>query len=129
MNEVTRAIRRQSIEPTYDSRETGPRYHVTSTINGRPVAFMQPIQDPFVNHTIHIGFWDLMRGLLRRKLSVCVVVGGDRDIVDDVLDLDADTLVGGSSRRAEFDRGIHKALKRMVKEDEAAEADDPGRAS
>lgn len=47
-----RTITRRSIEPTYDSRETGPRYHVSSTVDGRPVAFMEPIQDPFVNHTI-----------------------------------------------------------------------------
>lgn len=115
-----RSITRQSIEPTYDSRETGPRYHVTSTVDDRSVAFMVKIQDPFVNHTIHIGWRDLLRGLLRRKLTVCVVVGGDKQIVDDVLELDAETLVGGSSRRAEYDAGISKALVRHVKGEEAA---------
>jgi hypothetical protein len=117
---------RQSIQPTYDSRETGPRYHVTSTVSDRPVAFMKKIDDPFVRHTLHVHWTDLLRGLFRGGLKVEVIVGGDRDIVDDVLELDANTLIGGSSRRAEFDRGIHKALKRMAKEDEVAESDRPG---
>lgn len=114
---------RKSIEPTYDSRVTGPRYYVTSTVDGRPVAWRQKIQDPFVRHTVHVGWRDLLRGLLKRQLTVEVIVGGDKDICDDVLELDANTLVGGSSRRAEFDSGLHNALRRFAKEDEAAEAD------
>lgn len=110
---------RQSIEPTYDSRKTGPRFHVTSTIDARPVAFMEPIQDPFVNHTIRIGWRDLLRGLFRRGLVVTVVVGGDKGIVDDVLELDADTLVANSTRRDEYNRGISRAFRRQGRESEA----------
>lgn len=115
-----RKIRRQSIEPTYDSRETGPRYYVTSTVNDQPVAWMQKIDDPFVRHTVHVHWTDLLRALIRGRLKVEVLVGGDRDIVDDVLELDGNTLIGGSSRRAEFDAGISKALVRHVKGEEAA---------
>lgn len=110
---------RHSIQPTYDSRETGPRYHVTSRIDDRPVVTMEPIQDPFVRHTVYLGWRDLLRGLIRRRLSVTVLVGGDRDIVDDVLELDADTLVPSSSRAREFRSGIGKAMVRHMKAEEA----------
>lgn len=116
---------RQSIQPTYDSRETGPRYHVTSRIDDRPVVTMEPIQDPFVRHTVYVGWRDLLRGLIRRRLSVTVIVGGDRRIVDDVLELDADTLVLNSSRAREFHSSLGKALVRHIKAEEAREADQP----
>ena len=125
---MTETPTRRSIEPTYDSRETGPRYHVTTTVDGRPVSFMKPIQDPFARTWVQLSLRDLLRGVFRRGLTVEVTIGGDKDIVDDVLELDADTLVAGSSRRAEFDSGLHKTLKRMAKEDEAAEADSDGAA-
>lgn len=74
--------------PTYDSRETGPRYHVTSRIGDRTIAFQQPLDDPFVRHTVHLGQCDLLRGL-----TVTVLVDGDAAIVNDVLELDANILV------------------------------------
>lgn len=102
--------KRQSIQPTYDSRETGDRYRVTTQIGDRTIAFHKPISDPFVHTTVTVGWPDLLRGLLRRHLTVTVIVDGDREIVDDVLELDANTLVAGSTRREEFNRGIHAAL-------------------
>lgn len=39
---------RESIAPTHDSRETGPRYYVTTQLGDRTIAFRQPIEDPFV---------------------------------------------------------------------------------
>jgi hypothetical protein len=116
---------RQSIQPTYDSRTTGPRYHVTDQIGDRTLTFQRPIDDPFVRHTIHIGWRDLLRGLLRRKLDVTVIVGGDPEIMYDVLELDDNTLIGGSIRRAEFNAGISRALGRFAKESEAAETEQP----
>jgi hypothetical protein len=100
--------KRISIQPTYDSRKTGPRYHVTTRIGDRTIAFEKPLPDPFVNHRVTIGWPDLMRGLLRRRLEVTVIVGGDRDIVDDVLELDSDWLGGDSTRRDEFTAGAFK---------------------
>ena len=34
------------------------------------------IQDPFVRKTVHVGRWDLLRGLLRRELVVEVARNG-----------------------------------------------------
>lgn len=120
---------KHSIEPTYDSRETGPRYYVTSTVNDRPVAWMERIDDPFVRHTVRVHWTDLLRALFRGGLKVEVTVGGDLDVVDDVLELDANQLVPGRTRALEFRRGMHKALVRFGKEQEAAEADGSGSAS
>jgi hypothetical protein len=118
---------RQSITPTYDSRETGDRFNVSAIVNGKPVCFLKPIPDPFVRQVVYIGWRDLLRGLLKRKLVVEVSVGGDHDIVEDVMELDANYLgYSNCTRRTEFNRGLHKAMKRMVKEEEAAENDQEG---
>lgn len=94
--------KRRSVAPTYDSRETGPRYHVTTRIGDRTVTFEERISDPFVNTTVTVGWPDLLRGLFRRRLAVTVIVGGDRDAVNNILELDAEWLGGDSTRRDEF---------------------------
>jgi hypothetical protein len=102
---------RTSIHPTYDSRETGPSYHVTTQLDDRTIAFQQPIDDPFVRHTVRIGWRDLLRGLLRRHLVVTVVLGARPSVVEDVLELDANYLgIGGSTRRDELHATINQAL-------------------
>jgi hypothetical protein len=106
---------RESIAPTYDSRETGPRYHVTTQLDDRTIAFQEPIDDPFVRHTVHIGWLDLLRGLLRRHLDVIVKVGGDPDIVNDVLELNDNAIVPGSTRQRDFQRGVHHKLDRIAR--------------
>jgi hypothetical protein len=102
--------KRQSITPTYDSRETGPRYHVTTRINDRTIGFEKPITDPFVRQTVHVGTRDLLRSLFRRRLEVVVIVGGDRDVVEDVLELDAEWLGGDSTRRDEFTKAAFSSF-------------------
>jgi hypothetical protein len=67
---------------------SGFRYHVTTRIDDQTVEFEKRIPDPFVRHTVHLGWRDLLRGAFRRRLAVTVLVGGDRDAVEDVLDLD-----------------------------------------
>lgn len=104
---------RQSISPTYDSRLSGPRYHVTSRVDGRTIVFQERIADPFVRHTIRLHWRDLLRGLLHRGLMVTVIVGGDPDIVNDVLELDDNTLTPNSTRRQEFNVHINNALGRL----------------
>lgn len=101
---------RFSVRPTYDSQETGPRYWVTSTINGRPVAFQQPLPDPFVRHTVRVCLLDLLRGILRGRLTVEVTVGGDPEIMDDVLELDSQTLIHGRTRHEAFRQSMHSKL-------------------
>lgn len=98
--------KRQSIQPTHDTRKTGPRYHVTTRIDDWTVTFQQALDDPFVRHTVHLGWRDLLRGLLHRRLSVTVLVGGDTEIVNDVLELDANTLVPNSTRRDRFNASL-----------------------
>lgn len=115
---------RQSIQPTYDSQETGPRYWVTSDLNDRVVCWRQPIEDPFVRHTVRVGWRDLVRGLFRGRLTVTVLVGGDADLMNDVLELDANTLIPNSTRRAEWDAGMNQRLVRFAKAAEAASGDE-----
>ena len=108
---MTEIAKRQSVKPTYDSRETGPRYHVTTCINSRTIEFQKRVPDPFVRHGVHVGWRDLLRGLLHRGLEVQVTVGGDMDVVEDVLDLDADHLGYNCTRRDEFKLGLQAAME------------------
>lgn len=59
----------------------------------------------------------------RRSLSVTVTVSGDRDIQEDVLELNDDYLGWNCTRRDEWNSGLHKAVKRFGKEQEAADAE------
>lgn len=105
---------RNSINPTFDSRETGPQYTVTSRVGNRTISFEQPIDDPFVRQTIRIGLWDALRELLHHGwIEVEVLVGGTKDRIDDVLELDENTLVPGSSRRAAWDSHVNERLGRL----------------
>lgn len=99
-----------SVKATYDSRETGPRYNVTSKINGRPVVFMKSIEDPFVRHTVHVGIVDLVRALFRGRLELEVTVGGDLDVVNDVLELDDNNLIPGRTRKAAFNQHLNERM-------------------
>jgi hypothetical protein len=103
---------RQSLSPTYDHRETGDRFDVETRINDRRIS-LTSTRDPFVTQRVTIGWLDLLRGILRGRLVVTVIVGGDRDIVDDVMELDADCLTFNSTRRAEWDERLQEILGRM----------------
>lgn len=111
---------RQSIEATYDSRDTGHRFHVTTRVGDRTIGFQHRVPDPFVRTTISVGAWDALRALLRfRPIEVTVTVSGDPEAVNDVLELDYNTLVPGSTRRAEFDEHIRDVLTMMARDDAA----------
>lgn len=106
---------RPSIPPTYDHRETGDRFTVETRVEDRRVS-LTPMPDPFMHHTVTIGWRDLLRGLLRRRLRVSVVVSGDHDIVEDVLELNADyTGEMGSERRAEWNAELQNALEEFAR--------------
>lgn len=115
--------KRRSIQPTYDHRETGDRYWVTTEVNGKPIGWRKPLTDPFVSQTVHLHWHDLLRGLLRRRLTVTVVVAGDHHIQEDVLELDSNYLGWNCTRRDEWDAGMHKRLLRFGKEQEATESE------
>ena len=68
------------------------RYHVTTRLGDRTIAFEEPLDDPFVRHTVVLGWRDLLRGLLRGELPVTVLIGGDREIVNAVMNLPAEPL-------------------------------------
>ena len=100
-----------SVRATYDSRETGPRYWVTTELGDRTIGFRQPQDDPFVNTVVVVGWRDLLAALLfRGRLIVRVVVGGDKDVCDDVLELDENAIVPGRTRRAAFHQSMHGKL-------------------
>lgn len=102
---------RVSIQPTYDSRETGPRYHVTVRVCGQTVIFERPLDDPFVRETVTTSWLGLILALLRfRPLVTEVIVAGDPDLMNDVLELDANCLVAGSTRQATFRSHVNERL-------------------
>jgi hypothetical protein len=101
---------RESIAPTYDHAETGDRYSVETRVEGRRISFT-PMVDPFVTQRVVIGWLDLLRGLWRRRLEVEVLVNGDQEIVEDVMELNADYLgKQGSTRRQEWNAAVERGL-------------------
>lgn len=106
---------RQSIRATYDSRNTGPQYHVTTRLGDRTIIFQQPTDDPFVSMTVQISWRDVFRELLHgHRVRVTVMVGGHPDRIADVLELDDNTLTSNSTRRATFDSHINESLGRLA---------------
>lgn len=113
---------RTSIPPTYDGAKTGPRYWISTFVNGRPLGWEEPIEDPFITTTIHVGWRDLVKHvLLRKPLEVRVQVGGDRDVIEDVLELNGDYLGFNCSRRREFNGQLGAALARHADGEEFRE--------
>lgn len=107
---------RQSISPTYDSRKTGHRFSIRSAMGGEEMANLK-LPDPFVHHRIKIHWWDAIKCLLKHgRIDVEVVVSGDMDIVEDVMELDADYLGHGNTRRHEWNASIEQALSDAAKE-------------
>jgi len=102
---------RPSIRATYDSHVTGPRYWVTTEVDGKTIAFREPIDDPFVRCAVRVSLLALLRGLFRRQLFVTVVVGGDREVMNDVLELDENTLIPGRTRKEAFRQSINEKLR------------------
>lgn len=110
---------RQSIEATYDSQETGERFYVTTQVGDRTITFQRRIPDPFVRTTVHVGIWDALRAMLRlRRVEVTVTVGADPDLVNDVLELDYNTLVPNSTRQQEWDQHVRDVLTMAARTEE-----------
>lgn len=100
--------KRQSITPTYDHRETGDRFTVETRINDQRLNEVAT-RDPFVHHRVVIGWRDLL-GFVLRGRTVTMILGGDPEIVDDVMELDADCLTTHSTRRDEWNAHIEQGL-------------------
>ena len=106
--------KRTSIRATYDSRETGPRYWVSTWVGATTVEFQKRIPDPFVRHTVTVGWPDLLRGLLRRRLHVTVRIDADPDVVEDVLELDDNYLGPDCTRRDAFNSHLNETIGRIA---------------
>jgi hypothetical protein len=106
MNEL-----KPSVRATYDSTTDGDQYHVTVRLDDQTITFQRPMPDPFVRQTVMVGWRDLLRALFRFKpLAVTVIVGGDIERINDVLELDDQTLIKGRIREAAFRRHINERL-------------------
>ena len=103
---------RPSVKATYSSAEGGPPYSVTATVNDIPVCLRASVPDPFVRQTIRLHWWDALRMLVRgRGLTVVVVVSAPVEIMNDVLELDDQTLIPGRTRHAAFHQSMHGKLQ------------------
>jgi hypothetical protein len=111
---------RQSIQPTYDHRQTGDRFTVEYSINGVRLGEPTSITDPFVSGRVTIGWHDLLRCLLRFcATTVEITVRGDAEIVEDVLELDANYLgTHSSTRRKAFKARLESSLRDLADEEE-----------
>lgn len=105
---------RQSIEATYDSRETGPRFVVETLVNERRIK-EQSIYDPFIYTTVVVGWKDVLRAAISfKRLRVGVHVRGDDQITEDVMELDANHIGYHSTRRAAFQGSTENALRKLA---------------
>lgn len=104
-----------SLRATYDSAVTGYPYRVTTFIGGR-FAGQRRIPDPFVRQTVYVSLLDLLRGLFRRGLTVQITIGGDPERMNDVLELDEQTLIPGRTRQAAFQQSMHQKLRAFGEE-------------
>jgi len=91
--------------------ETPPTYNITTFVNGHVIGeFMKSIPDPFVSSTTTVGFRDVLRSLLRHgHVRVQISVGGDKETVDRVLELDPEYLAT-PRRRVEQKARMQAAL-------------------
>lgn len=119
---------RQSIEPTYDSRETGDAYTVEVREGGRRIE-RHPIADPFVNTTVHVRGWrNALRVLLRRYECSVHVDADDAARVEDIFELNDDYKgQHGSTRRAQWDAEFQRGLGDFAAVLAEHEDDDPAR--
>jgi hypothetical protein len=83
---------------------TMSNYTIRTTINDEPIGeFARSIPDPFVHHTVTVGWRDLLRAVLRGKpMRVEIHVSADSDTMTRVLELDPDYIgpTGSASRTA-----------------------------
>jgi hypothetical protein len=110
--------KRNSIQPTYDSRETGPPYHVTVRENGKTIAFQKRIDDPFVHQTLTTPWPGLLRALLRfRPQTVEIIIGADASVMEDVMELNADYLGQNCTRRDTWNSHLNETIGRYLEGD------------
>lgn len=101
---------RTSIQPTYDHSKTGDRFTVEVRENSRRLS-VKPMPDPFHNTVVRPRGWRAALGVLLRRYEVTVIVSGDHEIVEDIMELDDDYKgEHGSTRRMEWDGQFQQIL-------------------
>lgn len=101
--------------PVFNSQRDGDQYWVTTRIDGKSIS-TNKTADPFVRHTVHIGWRDLIRAAVRRRLEVEILVGSDNhELTETVLALDGNWFT--PKRRALFDKELNAALSEMSGDD------------
>lgn len=104
------SAKRQSIQPTYDKRETGERFTLHAYECDQPCE-SSTLGDPFVTHIVHIRGWRNALKVLFRRYTYQITVGGDHSIIEDIFELDNDYKgERGSTRRAEWDAQLEGSL-------------------
>lgn len=106
---------RLSITSTYDSRKTGPRFHVETFVADRFVS-STPISDPFVRHTVKVSLVHAFLSFLKfGYVKVSIHLNGDPKITEDVMELDGNYIGHGSTRRSEWNTSIDKSLREFAR--------------
>lgn len=101
---------RQSIAPTYDTRESGWPYTL-EVREGVKRIDRQQVGDPFINTTVRVRGWRNALRVLLRRYECSVHVSAPHDRVEDVTELDNDYKgEQGSTRRAEWDAQLQRGL-------------------
>jgi hypothetical protein len=62
-------------------------YFITTKLAGRTITDRHPLADPFVCHSVYVGWWDLLRALLRGRLIIRVDLEADDQTVFRVMNL------------------------------------------
>jgi|GEM_PF-3341376 len=104
-------VERQSIAPTYDSRQTGDAYTVEVREDDKRID-KHAVADPFVNTTIHVRGWRNALAVLLHRYCCSVHVGAvDPARYEDIAELNDDYKgQPGSTRRAEWDAQLQRGL-------------------
>lgn len=101
---------RQSIQPTYDSRDIGDAYTVEVREGDRRLS-VQTTADPFVNTTVNVRGCRNALAVLRGRYRCSVHVDAAHDRIEDIFELNDDYKgERGSSRREDWDRDFNGIL-------------------
>lgn len=98
-------------EQHLQERASRPAYTVEIRENGHRLS-VERIVDPFVSASIKPRGWRAALDALLGRLEVEIIVGGDKDRVEAVMELDPDYLgPPGSESRTAWDAQINRALR------------------
>lgn len=98
-----------------DTSNSAAAYTVEVRENDQRLS-MESIVDPFIHTRVRPRGWRVALAVLRRRYEIVVIVGGDRERVEEVMKLDPDYL--GPHNRAEFMQGLLGDFVAQIEEHE-----------